>query len=156
MPDRGPLAARPSGRRDTDAVMSEENVSLIRRICELHAGGEFKRARKLTGRKMQYEMMDFSEVIWPLRQYGDVLGQMRDYLEAWDAFSYEYDEFIDANEARVISVIHIVGRGKGGGTAVNRHFAEVWSMEKGKPTHYQVYRSRAEGLMAVGLDPTKR
>jgi hypothetical protein len=136
--------------------MSEENVSVIRKICELHTVGEFKQARKLTARKIQYEMMDFSEVIWPLRHYPDVLGQMRDYLEAWEAFTYSYDEFIDANETRVISVIHIVGRGKGGGTAIDRHFSEVWTMEKGKPTHYRVFRSRAEGLISVGLDPTKR
>jgi hypothetical protein len=90
-----------------------------------------------------------------LRQYYEVLGQMRDYLEAWEAFSYRYDEFIDVGDARVISVIHVVGRGKGGGTEVDRHFAEVWTIQKGKPAQYQVYRSRAEGLMAVGLDPTK-
>ena len=136
--------------------MSQENVELVRRICDLHRRKEFKKARKLVARKMQFEMMDFSEVIWPLRQYADVLGQMRDYLEAWEAFAYEYDEFVDVGPLQVISVIHVAGRGKGGGTAIDRHFAEIWTIEKGKATQYRVYRSRAEGLMAAGLDPNRK
>jgi ketosteroid isomerase-like protein len=57
----------------------------------------------------------------------------------------------DAGE-RVVSVVHLRGRSKAAGVAVETLFAHVWTLRDGLATSGALYADPAEALRVVGLE----
>jgi ketosteroid isomerase-like protein len=128
--------------------MSRENVEIVRRICELHGSRDFKAARKLIDRELEYEFVDFPEMEWPVDTYQEVHDAIREYLEAWDELSIEAKEFVEGREDQVGVVLQVRGRGQGG-LGIDRHFVEVWTVREEKAVAYRLYRGRDQALRSL-------
>jgi ketosteroid isomerase-like protein len=132
--------------------MSQENVELVRRICEAHARKDFKATRKLIDRGLDYELVEFREVEWPVSSYKEVLEAVREYLEAWEELSIEAKEFVEGSDDQVGVVLEVRGRGQGG-LDIHRHFAEVWTVREGKAVAYRLYHGRDQALRSLEPRP---
>jgi ketosteroid isomerase-like protein len=128
--------------------MSRENIELVRRICELHRSEDFKAARKLIDRELEYEFVDFPEMEWPVATYKEVVDAIREYLEAWDELSIEAKEFVEGRDDQVGVVLEVRGRGQGG-LGIDRHFVEIWTVHEGKAVAYRLYRGRDQALRSL-------
>jgi ketosteroid isomerase-like protein len=76
-----------------------------------------------------------------------------EYGEAWESFSLEPQEYIDAGKGRVVQVARLSARGRGSGVSLERLDGIVWTVRDGKVVRLDYYNSPAEALEAVGLTP---
>ena len=62
------------------------------------------------------------------------------------------ERFIEAPAGEIVVIVHVSGRGRGSGIAINREQAHVWCFEGEQPRQMTVYAGSAEALRALGLD----
>jgi hypothetical protein len=72
------------------------------------------------------------------------------WLEAWDEWALEPEEFIDAGDAWVVPD-RIHGRGRTSGVTVDVPYAHVFKLRGGKIVKVQDYSTKEQALQAVGL-----
>lgn len=98
------------------------------------------------------------EVIWvdtspdsgPYRGHDGALRAMTDWLESFEEFCFEPEEFIDAGDDVVVPNTQ-KGRGKGSGAAVAMKAAWVCTVRDAKIKRVREYSTRAQALAAAGL-----
>lgn len=74
----------------------------------------------------------------------------RSWLGAWEDYSFEQRELIDAGAGRVVSVFHERGTGRGSGLVVDTEFAGVYEVRDGQVVAWKRYPSRADAERAAG------
>ncbi len=72
------------------------------------------------------------------------------WVERWDDYSYEVEDFLDAGE-EVVVLFRESGRGKESGATVEIVGATVWTICEGKVVRTKTYTDRRKALEAVGL-----
>jgi uncharacterized protein len=135
--------------------MSEQDVELVRRICDLHARGDYKAASKLIHKKMPYHHHHGFDDYPDARTYRDykaIVGYLREFWESWEESEITPAEFIDAGDGRVVALLSFVGRGKGSSVQLERRFAEIWTVRDGKAVDFQLYRYPNQAFSAAGVD----
>lgn len=148
------LAGRPR-IGDTRSV-SADNVELVRgAYAHYQATGEF--LIDVIAPDFVWDMSNFRD--WPEQQvYAGIDGArrfMRDWLDAWDDWSFEVEALHDAGD-KVVALVRQRGRSKASGLVVEMSFAQVWTLRNGQETRMEMYADPAEGLRAVGLAPGRR
>jgi ketosteroid isomerase-like protein len=73
-----------------------------------------------------------------------------EWFGAFDDFNVDIEELIDAGD-RVVMVLHLHGRVRGGSREVDMTETHVLTMREGKVTEIHEYATKAEALKAVGL-----
>ena len=73
------------------------------------------------------------------------------FLEAWDEFRWDVQEIVEVDQARLVSVNRVRGRGRGSGVEVDATGAQLWTITDGKVRSVKLYQSKAAALEAVGL-----
>jgi ketosteroid isomerase-like protein len=131
--------------------MSEENVEIARRGYEhFLASGDL--LEEIFTPDYVLDMSTFRG--WPERQhYHGVEGFrafLADWLEPWDDFELEVDEYHDAGD-KVVTVLCQRGSSKASGVSVDMDFAHVITFREGKQARIQMYASRDEAFEAAGL-----
>src|SRR6476620_10373726 len=99
--------------------MSQDNVEFVRRGFEhFKATGEL--LAEDTHPDFVWDMSTFRG--WPEQQtYAGIEGARRfnaDWAEAWDDLEFEVEDYIDAGEERVVTIVHQRGRSKATGVPV--------------------------------------
>ena len=79
-----------------------------------------------------------------------LVEQWREWLEPWDSYYVEVEEFIDAGD-QVVTLVRVRARTTRDAVAVEHRPAVVWSMRAGKVAALSFYLHRAEALEAAGL-----
>lgn len=141
--------------------MSEENVELVRDLFRHWGEGHDLVAFAADEEALApaLEMMDpeieirWSEEIPDVKTYRGhrgVIAAMRDWLEAWDEFHMEAQEFIDAG-SQVVVTFHQTGRGRGSGVDTEMEVAQVYTVRDGKVVRVREYSSRNAALRAAGV-----
>jgi ketosteroid isomerase-like protein len=78
-----------------------------------------------------------------------------EFMDAWrgafDTYSVELEQLIDAGEDVVVALMHQSGTGKGSGTPVDWHFAALFELEEARVVRVQNYADAAEALDAAAL-----
>ena len=74
----------------------------------------------------------------------------RDWLEPWESYYIEAEEFIDAGE-EVVSLTRVVAQTTRDSVAVEHRPAAVWSVREGKIVRVRFYVERKEALEVAGL-----
>lgn len=135
--------------------MSQENVEIVRRGYELFAAGDLEGVSALFSADAELAdsgglgVADTAAGTW--HGPGGFLRSTREALEAFEDYSVEAEEFIDAGEAVVVPV-RISGRGRASGAKLEIHVAHLWVLRSnGKVIRGEVYRTAEEALKAVGL-----
>ena len=79
-----------------------------------------------------------------------VRGFVEEWMDAWDAFRIDPEEFIDGGDA-VVAVVRDWGRGRGSGVEVTDRWFYAYRLRDGRVVSWRLCGSRAEALEAVGL-----
>jgi ketosteroid isomerase-like protein len=74
----------------------------------------------------------------------------RDWLEPWESYYIEAEEFIDAGE-EVVSLTRVLAQTTRDAVAVEHRPAAVWSVREGKIVRVRFYLERKEALEVAGL-----
>ncbi len=132
--------------------MSQENVEFVRRGFEhFMATGEL--LAEQTHPDFVWDMATFRG--WPEQQtYAGIEGARQfnaDWAEAWDDLEFEVEDYIDAGEERVVTIVHQRGRSKATGVPVEMRLGMVWTIQDRQGIRMQMYASPDEALEAAGL-----
>jgi ketosteroid isomerase-like protein len=128
--------------------MSQENVEIVRRaFAHFTATGE--PAWDITAQNVvvcDHDIMDGEEY----RGHAGVDRWLSEWATAWSDFSFEPEEFLDADRS-VVVVARLRARGAQSGAEVERQDAMVFELRDGKTVRIDYYNSRDQALQAVGL-----
>jgi ketosteroid isomerase-like protein len=132
--------------------MSQENVEIVRAAIDSINRRDINQALKAAHEDCE---ADWSNSIGPLggvyRGREEVQGLFEAFLEAWEEFRWETKEIIMVDEARVLVVNRVRGRGRSSGVTVDAIGAQLWTITGGKAKSITLYQSKAEALEAAGL-----
>jgi ketosteroid isomerase-like protein len=132
--------------------MSQENVELVRGAIDSINRRDLDQAIEAAHDDFE---ADWSNSIAPHggvyrgREQARVLIEA--FLEAWDEFHWDPQEIIEVDEAWVLVVNRVRGRGRGSGVAVDAIGAQLWTIAGGKVRGIKLYQSKADALEAAGL-----
>src|SRR6476660_9241445 len=97
--------------------MSQENVEIIQRVLASGARGDFETLLALHDPSWEGFIPEQFPVAGTRRGRDGVRGFVEEWLEAWDDFRIEPEEFLDGGEA-VVVVVRYWGKGRGSGIEV--------------------------------------
>ena len=133
--------------------MSQGNVAALRKVYEAMARGDFWAARGVFDPEIEWEWSPGGTGLTGGRVYRGIDGveaATRDWLEVWDWFWQEAEEYIEVGGA-VVVLARMHGRPKGSQQEIESHGASVWTFRDGKAIRFKGYDTPAEALAAVGL-----
>jgi ketosteroid isomerase-like protein len=130
--------------------MSEENVELVR--------GGYETWRRT--RELDFDLLD-PDIEWVLHgtPAGDVIYEGRDAVrrwfaeqdEAWSDQWWEVQEVRESPDGRVLALVVAHALGRDSGVPVSLPLANIWTIEAGKATRFEMFIDRSAGLEAAGL-----
>jgi ketosteroid isomerase-like protein len=82
-----------------------------------------------------------------------LLSAWREWLEPWERYLVEVEDFIDLRDGRIVALNRDRGRMRGSDAEVDVIGAAVWTVREGKVARIQFFTDRRAALSAVGLDP---
>jgi ketosteroid isomerase-like protein len=131
--------------------MSRKNVEVVRRAFETFA------------REGPEGMVDFWDPeieLWlptgliqaggTYRGHAAVLDWMKEWAEAWEEIDYTPEEFTEAGDNVLVTVLY-EGRGKGSGVRIDGRFWYLIALRNRKVVRWELYPERAQALEAAGL-----
>ena len=132
--------------------MSQENVEIVRRAYEALSREGLDAAFENVHPDAQY---DLSAAIGPYAgiYYGRevILGFLKDYFGTWEYIDVQPEDFIEAEEDRVVVPTRARARGKESGVAIEARPTAIWTVLDGKIVRIAVFNDKAEALVAAGL-----
>jgi len=101
---------------------------------------------------------DMSNADWPGQdEFHGAEGMnqfMREWLAAWDDWTYEIEDVLEAPDGRAVVIGIQRGVNRAAGVPVQMRMAQLWSFDdEGRATRMQMYTNADEGLAAIGLEP---
>ena len=130
--------------------MSPENVEIVRGVYSERARGNFVAEVELSA----------ADAIWTWEgpegrtvSHGreEVARNLRAFLDQWEHFRVEADEFIELDDRSVLVVGRIRGRGKQSGAETEARTFEIWTFKGGKVIGQHQSFDREGALEAAGL-----
>jgi uncharacterized protein len=130
--------------------MSQEDVDVLRPVYEQWEAGNLRAGRDLLDADI--------ESVWPdeFPSGGVYRGPegharaMREWLSPWEDFTLAAEGFFDASD-RVVVPFRVRARGGESGVQVERRWAHVWTMRRGKAIRFEVFLDPGGALRAAGL-----
>ena len=132
--------------------MSQENVELLRPAYAAVSRGDVDEVLQVCDPDIECQLPEGGLNTGTLRGHQAVREFLEGYIESFDSFRMEPDEFIDAGH-RVLVFLRVLGRGRGSGVDVEVRPAHVWTMRGGKAVRLEAFseQSRGAALEAAGL-----
>jgi uncharacterized protein len=132
--------------------MSRENVELVRGGYEMFARGELEEVAALFSHDADVADAGGLGIAGTAagRRTGRAgfLQATGEAAEAFDDYTVEAEEFIDAGDS-VVVVARVSGRGRESGLEMEMRVAHLWTIRDGKVVHGDVYRTADEALEAA-------
>jgi ketosteroid isomerase-like protein len=129
--------------------MSQENVDRLRAVWDAWNRGD-----------LDLSMLDpevvFEETVLPdeagetYRGPEGVLRAWARWAEAWEEFTTELEQIVDAGE-RLVAICTVRLQGKLSGASTTLRYAYLYTLRDGKVIHIRSYLNPAEALEAAGL-----
>ena len=129
--------------------MSEPNVEIVRRGYEAFGRGDIGAAMELFHPDVEWHDPDRPGG-GTYRGHEGVLRNLEEWLEGWEEFRLEPEEFLEAGD-RVVVLVRQSGRGKGSGVEVDTRLHFHFGLRDGKVVHIYEHLNRAEALEAAGI-----
>jgi ketosteroid isomerase-like protein len=159
-------ARRPE--RNTARAMSEENVEIVKAVHppsgtdltrlfadDSEAPGRLEAVAPLFHPEFEFVVGITEEENPAFRGSGGGLAELvemwREWIEPWEVYWTEVEDFIDAGDDRVLVLIRDHGRLQGSGAEIDLIAASLWTLRNGKIARIEFYVSREQALEAAGL-----
>jgi ketosteroid isomerase-like protein len=146
--------------------MSQENVEIVRRALELNLepvrrgdpGAAFDQVVREGLIDSDVEWRAGKEGAWPpATPLADSVGRdgylalVRTWTETFDDLVLEAEEIIDADNDRVVVIVHASGTGKASRALVDARYGAVYTLEGGRIVRLDFFPRPDQALEAVGL-----
>jgi ketosteroid isomerase-like protein len=140
--------------------MSTENVEIVRRGYEALNQGDIQTTLALFDPRVEVHLAkegqqvlgpDFSPVYSGLDGFMEFLGQLQ---AAWEKWSWEPEEYIDAGDDRVLVMLRMRAKGRASGLEVDQPMGHLCTMEDGRLVRHETYWDPAEAREAAGVPPS--
>ena len=130
--------------------MSQENVESVRRVYSERALGNFAAGAELFAADAvwTWEVPEGRTVSHGLEE---AARNLRAFLDQWEHFRVEADEFIELDERSILVVGRIHGRGEQSGADTEARTFEIWTFKGGKVIGQHQSFDREGALEAAGL-----
>jgi ketosteroid isomerase-like protein len=130
--------------------MSEEDVEVVRQACAYWERGDWAGSAELfdPGVEVVYSTTAFPDA-GTYRGGRMALDAWTRWLEAWEAFSMELVDVIEAGE-EIVTLNRLHGRGKGSGVTVDADVGVIFDCRR-VVIRRMVFCDRQEALEAAGL-----
>jgi ketosteroid isomerase-like protein len=130
--------------------MSEKNVAVVRQTCAAWERGDWEASAEFFARGVEvvYSSSAFPDA-GTYRGGSGALDAWSRWLEAWEEFSMEFVDVIDAGE-NIVALNRIRGRGKESGAAVEADVGVIFTCDDGI-IRRMVFCDRRRALEAAGL-----
>jgi uncharacterized protein len=135
--------------------MSRANVEMVRDGYEMFARGQLEEAAALFA--FDADLADAGGLGIAGTAAGRRIGPAgflqatADAREAFDDYTVEAEDFIDAGDS-VVVIARISGRGRESGLEMEIHVAHLWTVRDGQVVRGDVYRTADEALEAARLE----
>ena len=130
--------------------MSQENVEVMRRHYEAGLRGDWAAVLRDVDPDVEFvELPAFGTKTYHGHQ--GLIDALTWWPSQWDEFETELLQVVDVDDEHVISLFRNHGRGKASGVEVVEEVAFLGTFRNGKVTRFEMFRSVAEALEAVGL-----
>ncbi|CAN5645194.1 hypothetical protein BH10ACT11_BH10ACT11_21940 [soil metagenome] len=131
--------------------MSVENVEIVRRTYEALSRGDVDAGMEICDPEVVCRLPE-GGVTGNLRGHRALRSLVEGYIDAFESFRIEPEEFLDAGD-QVVAIFRITARGRGSVLRVDVRPAHVWTIARGKAVAIQVFPEREHGaaLKAAGL-----
>jgi ketosteroid isomerase-like protein len=131
--------------------MSQENVDLVRSIYANWERGDFSSA-EWADREIEFVIADGPNAgSW--KGLAGMAEGYRDFLNAWEGWTAEAEEFCELDGERVLVLSHFGGHGKTSGLELGTRMkgAELFHLRDGKVTRLVLYGAREDAFSDLGL-----
>jgi SnoaL-like domain len=148
-------------------VVSAQNVELVRSLqpsgadlVDMFSSADPQALAALVGRSELFDpALEISFIAGessgaPTLTYHGIAGLIdgwREWLQAWDSYLIEAEEFIDCGEA-VVVMIRVRARTRRDGVLMEHAPAAVWALAGGSVVRMDFYLQRTQALDAAGLE----
>jgi uncharacterized protein len=129
--------------------MSQENVDRLRAVWDAWNQGDFDLSL------LDPEVV-FEETVLPdsigetYRGHEGVLTAWKRWTEAWEEFTTELEQVVDAGD-RLVAICKVHLQGKHSGASMTLRYAYLYTLRDDKVIHFRSYLNPAEALEAAGL-----
>ncbi|HEV2923554.1 MAG TPA: nuclear transport factor 2 family protein [Solirubrobacteraceae bacterium] len=130
--------------------MSQQHVEIIKRVVEAGSRRDFDTVLALHHPDWEGFIPEEYPVAGTWRGLDGVRGFAEEWLEAWEEFRVEPEEFIEGGDA-VVAAVRYWGRGRGSGVQVTDRWYCAYRRRDGKVISWRPYADRDEALKAAGL-----
>ena len=146
--------------------MSQENVEVVKSVhppsgtdlTSLFADDSGAPARLEAAAPLYHPEFEFSMGTLggeSVRQGGKGLPELveawREWMEPWEVYWTEVEDFIDAGDDRVLVLLRDHGRMRGSDAEVDLIGASLWTLRDRKVSRIDFYADRDQALEAAGL-----
>jgi ketosteroid isomerase-like protein len=142
-PDPGPA-------RDTDRVVPEEKVEIVRRLIEAWDRGDYSAALDLIDPDIEVNVAYRADLDGTYRGHAGLTEMMGAFWAEFEGPRIEIEEAERAGGAVVVGV-RFYGRGKRSGVEIDAPAWHAWRLRGGKAVRWQLFRTKQEALEAAGL-----
>ena len=134
--------------------MSQENVETVRRVHEAAARRDTAAVYALYDPDVvldasRVQIAGFTERE-RYRGHDGLRRFFREWHEAWEHVTYDFEELIDAGD-HVISVVTRRAQGRASGAEVEWPVALLWTLRAGRVSRLAWFPTREDALSAVGM-----
>jgi ketosteroid isomerase-like protein len=151
-PSRGPARQGERGGRgrDTDRVLSNDNVDLVRCSFEAFLGPNPEAALEVFDADVEYDATDRPDGrVWHGRDA--IQRAMIEWTGTWRNWSFEVERIVDLGDDRVLALWHESGEGKRSGIHMEQEGASLFTLRDGLIVRWVAYFGHARALEAAGL-----
>jgi ketosteroid isomerase-like protein len=131
--------------------MSEELVEIVRAAMQAFNRRDFDAALEHASDDVTWAPFIAVTETPLLRGKDEILGAWERQFDVMD-LHIESVEILAHDDARVVTLTHLSGRGHGSEASVDRKFAQVVAFERGRMKAVASYENAAEALRAAGFD----
>jgi uncharacterized protein len=130
--------------------MWQENVEIVRQMLDAFHQGDFETSLAFLDRDVEWHDPPDVPGGGVHRGPEEVRRWMAGWLGAWESYTAEAEEVIDAGD-QVVVVHYERGRGKGSGVEVEHRVTNVFDLRDGRVVRKRPFANRSDALEAAGL-----
>jgi ketosteroid isomerase-like protein len=137
--------------------VASANLDLVRSIYPAWERGDWSSA-EWAHPEIEFVQAD-GPTRWSVAGAAALAEAWREFLDTWEGWRVEPEEYRELDEERVLVLVRIRGRGKASGLEVDEisaSGANLFHLRDGKVTRLALYWDRNRALADIGLPPDRR